>query len=162
MSGLFPKPLLSVFVFLTWLALVGTLAPAHVLLAALLALVVPQFTRRFAPEDFGARRPVLALRLVGVVLWDVVIANIAVARLVVGPTARLFPAFVEVELDMDHPFATALLASIVTMTPGTVSVDARPAERRLLVHALHTGDPAAVAADIKTRYEAPLKEIFGC
>ena len=162
MSALLPRPFLSLLVFLTWLGLVGTVDPAHLALAALLAVAVPRFTRKFAPEVFATRRPALAVKLFFVVLWDIVVANVAVARLVVGPTARLNPAFIEVELDMDHPFATALLASIVTMTPGTVSVEALPAERRLLVHALHTGDPAAVAADIKARYEAPLKEIFGC
>jgi multicomponent K+:H+ antiporter subunit E len=161
-SAVFPNPLLSALVFATWLALAGTVEPAHVLLAAALAVALPLFTRRFAPDAVPIRRPGVAIRLVLVVLWDIVLANIAVARLLLGSTARLNPAFVEVALDMDHPFATALLASIVTMTPGTVSVDARPAERRLLVHALHTGDPAAVAADIKARYEAPLKEIFGC
>jgi multicomponent K+:H+ antiporter subunit E len=51
---------------------------------------------------------------------------------------------------------------MVTLTPGTVSVDIDRARRVLLVHALVTEDPAAIAAEIKTRYEARLREIYGC
>jgi multicomponent K+:H+ antiporter subunit E len=55
------------------------------------------------------------------------------------------------------------LAGIITMTPGTLSSDLSPDRKHLLVHALHCPDEAAEAAlvaDIKARYEAPLMEIF--
>jgi multicomponent K+:H+ antiporter subunit E len=54
----------------------------------------------------------------------------------------------------------ASLASIITMTPGTLSVDLSPDRRHLLVHALHLDDPAALIASVKTRYEQPLIAIF--
>jgi multicomponent K+:H+ antiporter subunit E len=91
-----------------------------------------------------------------------VVANVAVARLVLGPQAWLRPAFVEVPLDTQHPQVAALLAMIVTMTPGTVSADIDDRRTRLLVHVLDTGDAAGVARTIKARYERPLREIFGC
>jgi multicomponent K+:H+ antiporter subunit E len=69
---------------------------------------------------------------------------------------------VVVPLDTQHPQAVALLANIVTMTPGTVTAEIDDARTRMLVHVLHAADPARVVADIKSRYERPLKEIFGC
>jgi multicomponent K+:H+ antiporter subunit E len=51
---------------------------------------------------------------------------------------------------------------IVTMTPGTVSADIDEGRTRLLVHVLDARDPGRVAADVKARYERPLKEIFRC
>jgi multicomponent K+:H+ antiporter subunit E len=56
----------------------------------------------------------------------------------------------------------SLLASIVTMTPGTVSADVSEGNTSLLVHALDCDDPDALVAEIKQRYEKPLMEIFGC
>ena len=67
-----------------------------------------------------------------------------------------------VPLDTQHPQAVALLANIVTMTPGTVTTAIDDARTSMLVHVLHTDDPVRVIADIKSRYERPLKEIFGC
>jgi len=81
---------------------------------------------------------------------------------VLGPLGRLRPRFVAVPLDVTHPNAIALLASIITMTPGTVSCDVRVGERRILVHALDVDDPDALVRQIKFRYEQPLSEIFRC
>jgi multicomponent K+:H+ antiporter subunit E len=162
MSRLLPHPRLSATVFLTWLALAASLAPIDLVGAAALALVLPLAAGRLIDERAPIARPGAAIRLALVVLWDIVLANIAVVPLVLGPMARLRPAFVMVPLDTQHPQAVALLANIVTMTPGTVTAEIDDARTRMLVHVLHAADPARVVADIKSRYERPLKEIFGC
>ncbi|MBN4658972.1 Na+/H+ antiporter subunit E, partial [Escherichia coli] len=81
-------------------------------------------------------------------------------RLTLGPLQRVQPAWVYVPLASDHARVNALLASIITMTPGTVSAVVDEEQRRLLVHVLNTDDPAALVADIKVRYEAPLLRVF--
>jgi multicomponent K+:H+ antiporter subunit E len=85
-----------------------------------------------------------------------------VARRVLGPLGRLKPGFVEVPLELAHPDAVALLASIIAITPGTVVADIDDARTRILVHVLDLEDPGQLVAEIKQRYERPLKEIFGC
>jgi multicomponent K+:H+ antiporter subunit E len=162
MKRVVPHPLLSAAIVLTWLALVRDTGPGHLLLAVLLGVVIPRFTLRFSPQPSLVLRAGTALRLAMTVVWDIVVANVAVARLVLGPTSLLRPAFVEVPLDIEQPFAVGLLASIITMTPGTVSCAVDRERGRIHVHALDAPDPAAVVADIKARYEAPLREIFGC
>jgi multicomponent K+:H+ antiporter subunit E len=97
---------------------------------------------------------------VAVVLWDIVVSNIAVARLVLGPMSRPRPAWVPVPLALTTPTATTLLASIITTTPGTVSCTIDEQNRLIWVHALDCSDPAQMAADIKQRYETPLLAIF--
>ena len=145
-----------------WLLLAG-LSAGQVLLAVVFAIAVPLFTRRFmeARVRFRGRGAALAAaRLALIVTWDIVRANVSVAALVLGPPGRLRPAFVEVPLEPAQPLAAALLASIISITPGTVSAHFSEDRRRLLVHVLHTDDPAGVAAGIKARYERPLLEIF--
>jgi multicomponent K+:H+ antiporter subunit E len=153
---------MSAALFVAWLVLAASVAPIHLAGAALLAVGIPLALGRLDERAFALSRPAVATRLAVTVVWDIVTANVAVARLVLGPTGRLRPAFVEVPLDTPHPRVATLLASIVTITPGTVSVAVDPAGRRLLVHVLDAADPARVAATIKRRYERPLKEIFGC
>lgn len=155
-----PQPLLSAALLLVWLLLNNTLAPAHLLLGALLAWLLPLLAAPFRPAPVRLRRPLLAARLLARVLWDIVLANLEVARRILGPEDALKPCFVWVPLDIEHPWGIATLAGIITLTPGTVSSDLSADRRYLLVHALNEGDPAALVADIKTRYERPLMEIF--
>ncbi|MDP3699526.1 MAG: Na+/H+ antiporter subunit E [Hylemonella sp.] len=152
-------PWLSALLALSWLLLSHSLAPVHLLSAALIGLVVPRLLHDALPPA-GRIRAVPALRLMGVVLWDILLSNITVARLVLGRMDRPQPAWVPVPLDLQHPTAIALFASIITTTPGTVSCTVDEEGRLIWVHALDCSDPAQAAADMKARYEAPLREIF--
>lgn len=155
-------PGLSVVIFATWLLANDSVYLGHVILAAVFALVLPRLTAEFWPDAPRIRRPGLALRLFAVFAYDVVIANFRVAILVIGPNARLRPAFLEVPLDLEDSFGVAILASMITLTPGTLSAHVRESERILVVHALDVDDEAAAIAEIKQRYEAPLREVLGC
>ncbi len=96
-----------------------------------------------------------------VVLWDIVIANITVARIILFKRdSDREPNWVCVPLDLRTPEAITVLAGTITMTPGTVSCDLSAQGHNLLVHCLDAPDPAAVRDEIKQRYERRLKEIF--
>ena len=160
MRRLLPSPLLSVALLVVWLLLNDTLAPGQWLLGALLALALPLLTDRLRSERARMRRPLQAVRLLMVVLVDIVLANIEVARRILGPESVLRPGFVWLPLDIRDPYGIAALAGIITLTPGTVSSDLSAVRRYLLVHAFNCDDPAALVASIKQRYERPLMEIF--
>jgi multicomponent K+:H+ antiporter subunit E len=160
MKRRFPAPLLSATLFAVWLLLNNTLDPAQLVLGAALAIVVPWFTETLRPERPRIRRPLLIVRLGLVVLWDIVLSNIEVARRILGPEEAIRPAFVWMPLELTDPHAIVSLAGIITMTPGTLSAELSPDRRHLLVHAFNVDDEAALIAQMKARYEAPLKEIF--
>lgn len=160
MSSLLPYPLQSLTVLATWLVLNNTVAPGQVLIGTLLAVVLPLAVRRLVPVVVRARHPWLATRLLLRVAGDIVVANLQVALLIIGPERRLRPAFVRIPLDGTDPVGTAILAGIITLTPGTLSVDTFDEGRTLLVHALDVADAQALVASIKARYEAPLRVIF--
>ncbi len=160
MRRLVPAPLLSATLFVVWLLLANTLDPAHLVLAAIIAVVVPWFTERLRPERPRPRKPLVIIRLGLIVLWDIVLSNIDVARRILGPESAITPSFVWVPLELTDPHAILSLAGIITMTPGTLSADLSPDRRYLLVHAFNVDDEAALIAQIKARYEAPLKEIY--
>jgi multicomponent K+:H+ antiporter subunit E len=158
--GWLPHPALSVVLALVWLLLQQSLAPAHLLSALVLALVVPWLVHGFLGDGVRPRAPGAMLQLGLVVLWDIVVSNLTVAKIVLDPRSNPQPAWVDVALDAEHPTAVTLLASIITMTPGTLSCVIDEQRRSILVHALDCSDVAEMAQQIKDRYERPLRRIF--
>ena len=130
--------------------------------SAALAVVLPLGTQSFWPNVPRLRNFPKLVRFVLVVHWDILTANMAVAVLILGPPRRLRPGFVELPLDLTDEFAITLLASTISLTPGTVSADVSEDRRTLLIHALDVDDQDAMIRQIKQRYERPLKEIFEC
>lgn len=160
MKGWLPHPTLSLVLAAVWLLLQQSLAPAHLLSGALLALGLPRLLHGFIGGAVHPRSLPTMLRLSGVVLWDIVMSNLTVARIALDPRSDPQPAWVPVALQAEHPSAITLLATIITMTPGTVSCVIDERARLILVHALDCSDAAALAAQIKQRYEQPLRRIF--
>lgn len=154
-------PVLSLLLAAVWLLLQQSMALSQLIAAAVLGLLLPRLLHGFLGPALRLRKPGLALRLVVVVLWDIVMSNLVVARLVLSPGSRPQPAWVRVPLALRQPGAISLMASIITMTPGTVSCVVDEVSHEILVHALDCSDPPAMAAEIKSRYERPLLEIFG-
>lgn len=161
-SRLLPQPIVTLGIIGLWMALAAGLSLGNLLLAVILGVMIPLLTQGFWPGQPTIARPLLAIALFARVVVDIVVANLEVARLVIGPLDRLTPAFVEVPLDIEDPFVATLLASIVSLTPGTVSIDIDRDRHVLQVHALNVVNEAQLIATIKRRYEAPLKEIFEC
>lgn len=154
-------PVLSVLLGAAWLLLQQSVAPGNLITAVVLGLLVPRLLHGFLdaptrPSSWGT-----AVRLFLVVLYDIVVSNLTVARIVLSPFSNPQPAWLRVPLQIQHPTAITLLATIITTTPGTVSCVVDEIEGFILVHALDCKDPAAMVAEIKSRYEAPLKEMFG-
>jgi multicomponent K+:H+ antiporter subunit E len=160
LAALVPAPLISAALLATWLLLNGSLSAGHIVLGVALAIVIPWCSERLRPDRARLKRPAVALRLAAVVAKDIVLSNIEVARRILGPESAIRPRFVWVPLDIRDPHGIVALAGIVTLTPGTLSSDLRDDRLHLLVHAFNVGDEAALIAEIKTRYEAPLMEIF--
>ncbi|MGH8501638.1 MAG: Na+/H+ antiporter subunit E [Gammaproteobacteria bacterium] len=157
-----PHPRLSILLLVVWLLLVNSLAPGHILLGAVLGLVISRVTRAFWLQRPRISRPLLLLVFAGRVLWDIVIANLHVARIVLGSQAAISPRFTRLPLDLTDQFAITVLANTISLTPGTVTADVAADRKSLLIHSLHVVDEAALVAGIKRRYEKPLKEIFEC
>ena len=158
----FPHPALSAFMLLLWLLLANSVSAGQIVLGSLLAWLIPWFSQGFWPETLRIRKPLLLVKFVLVVLWDILIANVILAARILGPMNKLQPAFMRVPLDIEQEFTITLFASTISLTPGTVSADLNMEEKYLLVHSLHVTDIDAAIAEMKQRYEAPLKEVFEC
>ena len=159
--GWLPHPLLSASLVLVWLLLQNSLDLGNLLLGLVLGLGIPLWTRVLWPKRLRVRSWVAVLRYSVMVIGDIVLANIDVARLILfRRVSELRTRWVSVPLELSSPEAITVLAGTVTMTPGTVSCDLSADGRHLLVHCLDAPDAEQIVREIKTRYEARLKEIF--
>jgi len=158
---LIPHPLLTLLLTVVWILLQNQLSAGMLVFGIILGILIPWGTSIWwpdTPKGFRAGRMVVYSLIV---IWDIIIANIQVAWIVLTvPNAKLKPAWIVVPLELRQPEAITLLAGTITLTPGTVSADLSDDGHELLVHVLHTDDPDAVRDEIKTRYERRLKEIF--
>jgi multicomponent K+:H+ antiporter subunit E len=157
-----PHPVGSLFLALVWLLLTGSYDLGALVIGLALGLLLPALLWRLWPGGVRLRRPQRLLWLMLVVLFDIVVANISVARLVLGRNAALRPQFMRMRSRLEEPLAITILANTISLTPGTVSVQVEPDGRTLVIHGLDVDDPAKVLATIRRRYEAPLLESFSC
>ena len=158
---IFPHPMLSLTLLLVWFALVNSVTLGHLLLGGFLGIVIPIMTSPYWPGRPKLRRPLGMAKYVGMVLWDILLANIEVTKIILLKKAdEIHSRWVTVPIDLTSPEAITILAGTITMTPGTVSAMLSADGRSILVHCLHTDDPETVRDEIKTRYESRLKEIF--
>jgi multicomponent K+:H+ antiporter subunit E len=160
MNRLLPHPGLSALLVVMWMVMVNDLTFGTFFLGLLVGIGVPLFTAPWWPGRPKVRfAPAVAY--LGVVLWDILIANFEVAAIILFKRNRdLRPAWLVVPLELTTPEAITVLAGTISLTPGTVSSDISACGKYLLVHALHAPNPAATVAQVKARYEARLVRIF--
>lgn len=155
----FPQPWLSLTLFLVWQFLSNGVSGASVVMGLLLAWLIPQLTQGFWPDRPALTRPWRLPGYVLRVLVDIVIASVTVARLILSGRPPK-PVFVSYPLELEQPMAITILASTISLTPGTVSADVSDDQKILLIHALDAGSEQEVIDAIKQRYEKPLMEMF--
>lgn len=156
-----PHPLLTLTLTVVWLMLLNDLSLGGLLLGLILGITVPRLTAGFWPMRPRVNHPIKIAEYMLVVLWDIIVANIRVALIVVFRSNRsLRSHFIAIPLEIHSPEAITVLAGTITLTPGTVTADLSTDGRSLLVHCLDTSDPEGEVASIKARYESRLKEIF--
>ena len=155
------SPVVVLSLTVLWLILQETVAPAQILLGMALAVLLAVASSRLQPLRAHLRRIDLAAALILVVIWEVIRANIAVARIVLGLVRKrpVRSGFVQIPLDLRAPHGLAALAVIITATPGTVWSGLSEDGKYLTLHILDIDDEQWIPY-IKNRFERPLQRIF--
>lgn len=155
-------PLLIAVLTAMWLLLNQSLSAGHLLLGFAVAVALAWASAALRPLQPRPRRLHLAAGLVVRVLVDIVRSNLGVARIVLGLVRHreVRSGFLDIPLDLRDPHGLAVLAAIVTATPGTVWVGLAADGSRLRLHVLDLRDESEWVRTIKDRYEQPLRRIF--
>jgi multicomponent K+:H+ antiporter subunit E len=156
-----PYRLLSVALLAAWLLLNESFAAVHILLGTALGLGGGLLLARLQAPQGRLRRPAAVVELAFLVLEDIVRSNIAVARIVLSPATRQRVAgFLSMPLELRHPSGLAMMACIITATPGTSWARYDAARNIVTIHVLDLVDEEEWIRTFKQRYERRLQEIF--
>jgi multicomponent Na+:H+ antiporter subunit E len=114
---------------------------------------------------FGDRSPYFLrvfriIRLTLFFLWELLVSSVRVAWDIVTPTHYSNPRIVEMPLDVESDFEILLVTTLISLTPGTLSLDVTPDRKTLIVHAMFADDPDALVAELKGGMERMVKEVF--
>jgi multicomponent K+:H+ antiporter subunit E len=161
MRRLIPSPALSVALLLLWILLMQSLSAGTLVLGVALALFWPAVTVRLMPAPVRLRRPLRMARLFCRVVLEMLRSNAEVVwAILTRRSSGIRSGFVLVPLELRDPNGLAVLAMIVTFTPGTAWAQLSADNRVLLLHVLAVQSEEDLVAFIKHRYERALKEIF--
>jgi len=150
---------------LAWMGLSAKLGPGAFAFGALVAFVTWRSLGARAHRPFGPLRALqlvwLGARLFVVFLWDLVVANLEQLRIVLSPRIDVRPGWIRFRSELETPAMRALLGAMLSLTPGSVTYEDLSSEDGciLCVHVLDLRDEAALVAQIRRRFEAPLHEM---
>jgi len=152
----------NLFLPVIWMALTGEFSPVNFAVGFLISSLCLWLVK--SPEKITffvyISRLMKAIRFLCFFIYEVLAANIWVAWEVLTPRHHMRPAIIAIPLDNLSDFEITTLANVITLTPGTLSLDVSPDKDTLYVHAMWIEDPDAFRKEIKIRYEQRVKEVF--
>jgi len=154
--------LLVIVLALIWAAVTGSFTLMNLLLGGAIGAAATLFIRDKVDQPFILRRLGCIVRLVLLFFSELILSAWRVAVLVVSPNmhARLKPAIFAYPLTVTTDQQITLLANLITLTPGTLSVDVSEDRSVLYVHAIDLGDKDETIRSIREGFEARVIEVF--
>jgi multicomponent Na+:H+ antiporter subunit E len=147
---------------LVWAAITGSFSGLNLLFGGLIGGVAVLLLRKSLGNHGHLRRARRALSLLGLFLYELLASAVRVALVVLRPDMDkvIRPAIIAVPLSVKSDIEITLLANLITLTPGTLSVDLSPDRSVLYVHALTISDRESMIAEIKNGFEKKVLEVF--
>jgi multicomponent K+:H+ antiporter subunit E len=157
---MFPYPILAVSLVIMWMLLNG-FTLGHLVLGILVAIFASWAMASLRPEKPKLRKWYLLPKLFFIVLYDVAKSNIQVAWLILrGRKSGRKPGFLTIPLEIEDRTSLAILAVVLTSTPGSAWLEYDSYDKSILMHVLDLADEEQWIDTIKNRYEKLLMEIF--
>lgn len=141
-----------------WALATGDFTPRNYATGFGIGFVVLLFTGNAMPSARYHARLVKTLRFMLFFIWELILANLRVAHDVITPRLRARPAIIALPLEARTDEEITLLANLISLTPGTLSLDVSADRSTLYVHAMFGQDPDELRAVLKNGFERRLLE----
>jgi multicomponent Na+:H+ antiporter subunit E len=152
--------LMNVILALTWAAVTGAFTAGNLLLGFVLSFAVILVTRQIIGVPRYGRRTRQVFALASFFIWELIKANVRVAYDVITPGYQIRPGVVGIPLDVKTDAEITLLANLITLTPGTLSLDVSADRKVLYIHAMYLTDAETLRRQIKQGFERRIIEVM--
>lgn len=152
--------LLNILLALAWLALTATFSPANLILGFAVGYVLLWFSMGSGDAGRYFVKLRIAIRFVLFFLWELTKANFKVAFDVLTPRHHMKPGVIAVPLDVTTDAEITMLANLITLTPGTLSLDVSTDRKVLYVHAMYIEDAESMRREIKEGFERRVLDLL--
>ena len=155
------KILLNILIAVLWMFLQSSFTPASFVFGYLLGILILYLMRKFLVVSFDLRkvRPWAAVKLFFLFVVELTKANIDMVKVVLKPRMDHQPGIVAVRTKLDTEIEITLLAALISLTPGTVSMDFSPDNKTIYIHAIDVPDKDEMIEDIHNSFERAIMEV---
>jgi multicomponent Na+:H+ antiporter subunit E len=140
---------LNLFLAMIWSALLGSFSPTTMLSGYLIGFLVLFVSRRALPKSSYFKKVYQALGFVLFFMWELVIASLRVTMDVLSPRHHMCPRVIAYPLEARTQVEIVLLSNLLTLTPGSLSLDISSNQRILYVHAIYAEDKVKAIMDLR-------------
>ncbi|MBB6428444.1 Na+/H+ antiporter subunit E [Algisphaera agarilytica] len=152
--------LTNLLLALAWMAMAGSAGWASFLMGFAVSYAVIAWLGSLIGQTGYTRKLPQAIGFVFFILWQLILSNLRVAYDVITPAANRSPAVIGVPLDVTTDAQITLLANLITLTPGTLSLDLSEDRKTLYIHAMFAEDREAFCREIKDGFERRVLELL--
>lgn len=150
--------ILNAFLALSWSALVGSFTLTNLLIGYAIGYAALWVARPLFKASNYFERVWRVLRLILLFIYELVISSFRVVWDVLTPTHLSRPGIIAVPLDAESDEEILLVANLISLTPGSLSLDVSPDRKTLYVHAMFVDDPETLRQEIKQGLERSVIE----
>lgn len=155
---------LAIVFGIAWTALAKSLSVGAFLAGAVMGVIIARLSGLSEGESFSparlVRRSLALARVLAAFVRELIVSNIAQLRIVLAPRLQVYPHWIRLETDLEHPLLRATLGMMISLTPGTITCESVDEDNRVfIIHAITRVPDVEIAAGIKRSLEEPLRRL---
>ncbi|WP_226656763.1 MULTISPECIES: Na+/H+ antiporter subunit E [Guptibacillus] len=151
--------IINLIIAVLWMFLFESYSFSTFFIGYLFGIGLLLLMERFIPDRFYFYRLWAIIKLLFLFIKELIMANIQVVKLVYSPKHKMNPGIIEVPIDVRTNWEITMLANLITLTPGTLTVSVAPDNMHIYIHAMDAPDADEVIKEIKGTFEKAIMEV---
>ncbi|MDV2683039.1 Na+/H+ antiporter subunit E [Alkalihalophilus lindianensis] len=151
--------LLNIVIAIIWVNFQNSYTGVDFFIGYVVGIFILFVLRRFLRFDFYMRRVWAIIKLIGLFFKELILANIDVIKIVLSPKMNIQPGIVAVPTKLKTDWELSLLASLISLTPGTLSMDFSDDNKYIYIHAIDVPNKEAMIKEIHNTFERAILEV---
>ncbi|RXI99992.1 Na+/H+ antiporter subunit E [Anaerobacillus alkaliphilus] len=151
--------LLNIGLAIIWMLLRNEFSPVEFFIGYIVGIALLFVLRRFLTFDFYFRRVIAIVKLIVLFIKELILANIDVIKIVLSPKLDIQPGIIAVPTKLKTDWEVTLLSSLISLTPGTLTMYFSEDGRTIYIHSIHVPDKEAMIKQIHNTFEKAIMEV---